>query len=469
MSNYLKGSFTTAQLKILAEKKKRIYKWNDEDIVKGLLLRSISTRAYQFIRLQNFLPLPSLSTLKNWVRHFRCEPGVQDDVLKILKNKIESESSPLSKLAAISFDEMEISRCYEYDQSSDRVLGPHKKLQLVMARGICQNWKQPVFFNFDQPMKLDLLFRIVISLETNGLQIWAVNFDLGNVGLLGELGVSTEKPFFLNPFDPCRPIFVFPDAPHMLKLLQNHLLDQGVVLEDGTEVTKEDLEEILLVDKAELKICHKLTQNHLDVRGSARQNVRLAAQVLSHTTATAMSSLFEGREKKAQFFEIVNNWFDVMNSRLEKDCNKLKCAFGIHFEDQVDALNSMLKMTEKMRIKKRKGLLPFQKGIIIGIRSLIGLFEKLNETFEVRYLRTVCKNQDIVENFFSRIRALGITHTHPGPVAAKNRIRLLMLGREADIIVKTSAVKMDEFSSPSSKESSFLVMPKVKKLNITGD
>ena len=110
--------------------------------------------------------------------------------------------------------------------------------------------------------------------------------------------------------------------------------------------------------------------------------------------------------------------------------------------------------------------MPFQKGIIIGIRSLIGLFEKLNETFEVRYLRTVCKNQDIVENFFSRIRALGITHTHPGPVAAKNRIRLLMLGREADIIVKTSAVKMDEFSSPSSKESSFLVTPKVKKLNI---
>lgn len=31
-----------------------------------------------------------------------------------------------------------------------------------------------------------------------------------------------------------------------------------------------------------------------------------------------------------------------------------------------------------------------------------------------------------------------------GPVACKNRIRILLLGRDADIIVKTAAVQMEE-------------------------
>jgi len=193
----------TAQTTILTEKK-RIKKWSEKDIIQGLILRSMSNKAYQFIRMKNLFPLPAVSTLKNWVKNFKSEPGLQEEILKILKTKIDSETSPLAKLAALSFDEMEIAKCYEYDPTFDRVYGPHKKIQLAMVRGICQNWKQPIFFNFDDPMKLDLLFHIIICTESQGIQIWAIAFDLGNSGLLNELGVSTEKPYFPNPFDPER-------------------------------------------------------------------------------------------------------------------------------------------------------------------------------------------------------------------------------------------------------------------------
>jgi len=372
----------------------------------------MSNRAYQFIRMKNLFPLPAVSTLKNWVKNFKCKPGLQKEILNILKTKIDAETSPLAKLAALSFDEMEIAKCYEYDPTFDSIYGPHKKLQLAMVRGICQNWKQPIFFNFDDPMKLDLLFRIIICTESQGIQIWAIAFDLGNSGLLNELGVSTEKPYFPNPFDPERPIFAFPDAPHMMKLLRNHLIDQGLTFANGVEVTKRDLEDILSKDKSELKICHKLTQHHLDLKGSARQNVRLAAQTLSHTTATALKCF--GKEKQAELIETINNWFDVMNSRTEFDSNPLKCSYGVHQNEQEASLLKMSNLMEQMRVRNRNGLFPFQKGIIIGIKSLIGLFKNLKEKFHIRYLRTVCANQDIVENFFSRIRALGVTHTHPG-------------------------------------------------------
>lgn len=205
---------------------------------------------------------------------------MQDDILKILSTKIESEVSELPKLASLTFDEMNIAQCLEHDASSDRVFGPHKKIQVAMLLGIFQRWKQPVFFDFDVPMKLDLLFRIIISAESQGIQIWDIAFDLGNSGLLGELGATEDRPYFPNPFDPERPIFAYPDPPHMLKLLRNHVLDQGVTLEDGTEVTRRDFETILVNDCSELKVCHKLTQHHLDVKGSARQNVQVAAQLL---------------------------------------------------------------------------------------------------------------------------------------------------------------------------------------------
>lgn len=195
VTDVLEKTFTADQTKILVESKKRPKKWGNDDIINGLLLRSFSRKAYQFIRQKNLLPMPSLSTLKVWAKKVNCQPGMQVDILKIMKTKIETETSPLAKLAALSFDEMEVAKCYDYDQETDQVLGPNKKLQLAMIRGICQNWKQPIFYDFDSQMKADLLFRIIISIELHGIQVWTIVFDLGNVGLLNELGVTPEKPF----------------------------------------------------------------------------------------------------------------------------------------------------------------------------------------------------------------------------------------------------------------------------------
>jgi hypothetical protein len=110
----------------------------------------------------------------------------------------------------------------------------------------------------------------------------------------------------------------------------------------------------------------------------------------------------------------VNDWFDCMNSRVQFDKNRLKSGFGIHFEEQKNALDNMCQAVVKMRSFKHKGLLPFQRGILIGAQALLQLFDHVHHEFGVRYLRTVCLNQDVDENFFSRLRALGITDDHPG-------------------------------------------------------
>jgi Transposase protein len=414
VQNLLDGSFSSAQIAVIKNQLKRPRRWTKDDIVNGLMLRSFSRKSYEFLREKKLLPLPAQSTLQNWVRNFTCQPGLLHDIRKILQEYIESEDSPLSPLAVISFDEMEISQCLEYDQQSDRVFGPFKKLQLVIVRGLCSKWKQPIYFDFDTAMKKDLLLFIIRSVEEIGIRVYGTTFDLGNHGLLSSLGVTPDRPFFFNPADNNRKIFVFPDAPHLLKLCRNHLLDDGYQIDETTHLTKDNFERLLLADQSELKICPKLTTNHLDCQGNARQKVRPAAQLLSHTTATAFRCLFPEWKIEADWIDLINAWFDTMNSRLKFDSDPAKCAFGIHLEQQKEILMKTCEAIKKTRSLRHKGLLPFQRGILISSSALPQLFDDLHQNWNVQYIRTSCLNQDVSENFFSRIRALGITDDHPG-------------------------------------------------------
>ena len=157
-----------------------------------------------------------------------------------------------------------------------------------------------------------------------------------------------------------------------------------------------------------------MSLEHLDCQGNARQRVRPAAQLLSHSVATALRCLCPEKSKQADWIETVNSWFDVMNSCQQFDSNSLKCAFGVHYEEQKAALEKMCQTVSTMRSMKHKNLLPFQKGILIGSNALIALFNDMKQHFNIQYIRTSGLNQDACENLFSRLRALGISDDHPG-------------------------------------------------------
>ena len=63
--------------------------------------------------------------------------------------------------------------------------------------------------------------------------------DLGNQQLKREIGFkSKEEINFPNPYDQLRKVHVFCDAPHLIKLLRNHILDSGIQLPDGEILDK---------------------------------------------------------------------------------------------------------------------------------------------------------------------------------------------------------------------------------------
>ncbi len=63
-------------------KNKKQAQWSSDDLVMGLTLRAVSRKAYQILRRKRLLPLPSLSTLRDHVRHFKCQPGLQEDIMR---------------------------------------------------------------------------------------------------------------------------------------------------------------------------------------------------------------------------------------------------------------------------------------------------------------------------------------------------------------------------------------------------
>ncbi|KAL5239126.1 hypothetical protein ACI65C_006536 [Semiaphis heraclei] len=103
------------------------------------------------------------------------------------------------------------------------------------------------------------------------------------------------------------------------------------------------LKELLKVTRTEISVCHKLTQKHLDCIKSERQNVGLAAQLLSHSVATALIHYKPGphkvlSENTGQFIETISNWFDIMNSYTPSETLCTKKPYGLNLEDQNNCL-----------------------------------------------------------------------------------------------------------------------------------
>lgn len=161
--------------------------------------------------------------------------GVLKDVIKLMR--IAAGAMPnRDRVTVLSFDEMSVEETVEYDSKYDRVVGPHKNLQVMMARGLFSNWKQPVYAAFDTKVTVAELNNVIIELFEAGYKVVGCVSDCGggNQGLWKECGIDVvanpHKTFIEHPILKTK-IYFFPDAPHLLKLIRNWLLDEGFLVE----------------------------------------------------------------------------------------------------------------------------------------------------------------------------------------------------------------------------------------------
>jgi len=202
----------------------------------------------------------------------------------------KTDLSHLQKLSVLSFDEIKVRSVYLYDKANDTTLKPYSYVQVAVLRGLFGNWKQPLFFDYDCKMTKEKLFDIIQFAEKAGFPIVSIVSDLGggNRGLHKELGISLEQTWFINPVNNEK-IYVFADVPHLIKLIRNHFLDQGFIL-NGIEINKDIIEKLIrLTSTTDLNIAHKISMESLHLKGAQRQKVKYATKLFSHTVSRAIS------------------------------------------------------------------------------------------------------------------------------------------------------------------------------------
>lgn len=150
-----------------------------------------------------------------------------------------------------------------------------------------------------------------------------------------------------------------------------------------------------------------------------KMNVRLASQVLSKSVSDALLYLkkedpnFEGCEATAEFCSMVNNAFDIMNSRKlysKKPYNSAISTktFTNEFTNYIDNLEFLdgLKIVESRR---KTGF----KGMVMGLHSALELFEILQSKSHITFLITYKLSQDHLKTFFSAVRSRGGYNDNP--------------------------------------------------------
>lgn len=96
--------------------------WTKEERDFALLTFYKSPSAYKFLRNNQKIRLPSISSIKKWIGNSKCKPGFSPRFFSQLKRKV-SVMTPDERYCIIAFDEMKIKKCVEYNKRLDLVEG----------------------------------------------------------------------------------------------------------------------------------------------------------------------------------------------------------------------------------------------------------------------------------------------------------------------------------------------------------
>ena len=113
---------------------------------------------------------------------------------------------------------------------------------------------------------------------------------------------------------------------------------------------------------------------------------------------------------------------------------KLRSGFGNFLHDQVKVYERVENLVNNLYWRGKTGKLPFERGILCGMKSIQALQKDLQgEGYP--YFLTTRVNSDSVENMFSCLRGLGGNNKDPDRIQALQRAKIRMLCSDAEHIV----------------------------------
>lgn len=268
-----------------------------------------------------------------------------------------------------------------------------------------------------------LLSKAIELITDTGAHLCSITFDGAtvNTSMCTKLGANCNdnSPFILNPATNEK-IFTFYDAAHLilvrLKLVRNAFGDKKIIIDGNGDLIKWDyIEKLYEKEKLQgLRAATILTARHIFYYNE-KMNVVFAAQGLSDSVGDALTYLsnedpeFKGCRPTAQFCKMINNAFDILNSRRLFSKNLYNKAITKDtFTKYQEFTNLFSEYIQKLKFLN--GTLIITSKRKTGFRSLyssLELFELPQAKGHMHFLLTYKLSHDHLETFFSAIRGKG--------------------------------------------------------------
>lgn len=350
----LNNTFNADQVDVLLYDKKRPKEWSNATITESLKTKfACGKKGYEYERQK--YPLPTERTLQKRMEDISFEPGILQDVLDLLKLKVNTmDEADLD--CGIVFDEMSIEEARSYCIPSGKFYGnvtteKHTALAshalVFMLVGIKSRWKQIVAFHFtgnsiSEKVLKDILWNLIFKIEAIGCKVHFVTSDCApsNKKFWNDIGLKFHKTDVLNsapvthPIDSTRTLEVMPDAVHVFKSavqgwVNNEVLylPPEVVAANGlcsAEVNINHLADLVHFEKHNLlKVASKLKTDDVNFQ---RKNKYDAMKVINSTkfvnsnvsAALRFYSQLTNRPEvltTAYFIESMSKWFKLLTNR----------------------------------------------------------------------------------------------------------------------------------------------------------
>ena len=408
------------------------YDEKDKLFAQSLFYKSAST--YRYLRDQMNLKLPSTSSIYKWAPIKFIPPGINEILINQLK-KVFENMTVSSKMCVLSLDEMCIKKDLTVNTYLDRVEGfcddgRERKSELAtsvlffMLRGLVDDWKYVLSYvlinNSSNPTYLSELVKeqIRISNEELKLNVVMVTCDQAatNIAAYKILGITPETPYF---YIKDSQVFAQFDPPHLLKSFRNAFLKNKIEHSDFGVSTINVIKKIFDFDSIQnVKLMPKLTIAHFEPNTFQKMNVRLAAELMSSTVASAIRTTLKVKPEifgeyldnaipTAQLVQTVNDLFDCLNCRHFHSTAPFERPLAMD-NDVYKCLEKSLTILDQLKIiSKNENYFKFIKGFKITIKAQILLVEMLKNKFDVKYILTGRTNQDCLEKNFSMLRGKG--------------------------------------------------------------
>lgn len=429
----------------LANKKSRRY--TEDWLLMCLLLHIRSPSAYSFLRDNNVLPLPCVTTVRKYLSMVRVKCGFDSRFFAAFKKKMATKDE-FQRHGILVFDEMVVrkeirvhSKSMTYVGFSDfgdaatasDNLADHGLVFTFRAFG--DNYSQPIaVFASKGPTKgavlAQLVLKAIFMLEEAGALVDAVVCDgaATNRNMWKEFGVSgaidNTKHFFTHPADDKRNVYVFSDAPHLMKCVRNRLHAQKVLQFHGGRAQWAHYDKLFVVDSGQpghLRVCHKLSSAHVNPSNTEKMRVRLATQLFSRSVANGLqffskrgTSGLQNVAGTVEFTIKFNDLFDALNR------NNPKEGITVGSRD-LRVLASFLHWLNKWEREVMAGKISRENfltqqtaaGLRVTILSALELTRYLLKECGFTYVLTGKFNQDVLERFFGILRQAAGQNDHP--------------------------------------------------------